>query len=118
MQSPIGLNQELEVYSKGLDEMEWNFSKVAPPAAPGRRGSATAARPISSYGLANPEATGKWMGHGSRKSVVVGNGFGGFLAIPQDGGRPRTSGGEQSRPRTSNGDGHVDKRASHYDIWR
>lgn len=96
--------------------MEWNFSKVQPPSAPGRRGSATAARPISSYGLSNPEATGKWMGHGSRKSVVVGNGFGGFLAVPEGvSGRPRTSGGE--RPRTSNGD-HGNKRNSHYDMWR
>jgi len=80
-----GLKQELQVYSKGLDEMEWNFSRVQPPTQPGRRGSATAARPISSYGLASLDSVGKWQGNGARRSVIVGNGFGGFLAVPADG---------------------------------
>ncbi len=86
--------------------MEWNFSRVQPPTKPGRRGSATAARPISSYGL--DEHMGKpWQGAGARKSIIVGNGFGGFLKVPEDGGRPNTSSGEHSR-----------KRGSQYDIWR
>lgn len=101
-----GLNQELQVYSKGLDEMEWNFSRVQ-PASRGRRGSATAPRPISSYGLT--ENMGKAWGQqgGARKSVIVGNGFGGFLAIPADDGRPSSSAGEKGK-----------KRVSEYDIWR
>ncbi|KAE8443649.1 hypothetical protein EG329_001507 [Mollisiaceae sp. DMI_Dod_QoI] len=71
MQSGPGLNQELQVYSKGLDEMEWNFSRVQPPGR-GRRGSATAPRPVSSYGLS--ESMGKGWGQqaGARKSIIVG----------------------------------------------
>jgi hypothetical protein len=99
-----GLKQELEVYSKGLDEMEWNFSSVQ-PGERGRRGSATAPRPVSSYGLGDG-SRGSWAG-GSRKSVIVGNGFGGFLAIPAD---------DEGRPRSSAGEGK--KRGSQYDIWR
>ncbi|RAL66530.1 hypothetical protein DID88_006220 [Monilinia fructigena] len=65
--SGMGLKQELEVYSKGLDEMEWNFAKVQPPSAPGRRGSATTARPISSYGLGDSMGKAWAPGHGARK---------------------------------------------------
>jgi hypothetical protein len=103
MQNGAGLSQELEVYSKGLDEMEWNFSKVEPPKGHGRRGSASAPRPISSYGLS--ESMGKpWgQGAGARRSVIVGNGFGGFLKVPSEDGRPSSSAGE---------------RGSKRDIWR
>mgnify|MGYP003640731216 CR=1 FL=1 len=85
--------------------MEWNFSKVQPPAR-GRRGSATAPRPVSSYGLSDSMGKG-WQSAsgGARKSVIVGNGFGGFLAVPSDGGRPSSSGGEK-------------RRGSQYDMWR
>ncbi|KAK0123954.1 hypothetical protein ONS95_008942 [Cadophora gregata] len=105
MQTGPGLRQELQVFSKGLDEMEWNFSKVQPPAR-GRRGSATAPRPVSSYGLSDSMGKG-WQSAsgGARKSVIVGNGFGGFLAVPSDGGRPSSSGGER-------------RRGSQYDMWR
>jgi hypothetical protein len=108
MQAAPGLKQELEVYSKGLDEMEWNFSKVQPPKERGRRGSATAPRPVSSYGLSESMRNGVWgQAGGARKSVIVGNGFGGFLAVPADGGgRPSSSGGEHKR------------RTSQYDMWR
>ncbi|RDW71475.1 hypothetical protein BP6252_08038 [Coleophoma cylindrospora] len=101
----LGLKQPLEVYSKGLDEMEWNFSKVQPAAVPGRRGSMTSARPISSYGLG--DTMGKQWANEARKSVIVGNGFGGFLAIPADGPRPRSSAGEKKSQRNSA-----------YDMWR
>ncbi|TVY78547.1 hypothetical protein LSUE1_G005644 [Lachnellula suecica] len=105
-QNGRGMNQDLVVYSKGLDEMEWNFSRVKTAAEQGRRGSATALRPVSSYGLS--ESMGKtWgQGHGARKSVIVGNGFGGYLAVPADGeGRPSSSASEK-------------KRGSQYDMWR
>ena len=86
--------------------MEWNFSRVKTAAARGRRGSASAPRPVSSYGLS--ENMGKSWGHGARKSVIVGNGFGGFLAVPADGeGRPSTS-----------GSAGASKRGSQYDMWR
>ncbi|KAB8292265.1 hypothetical protein EYC80_008007 [Monilinia laxa] len=110
MPSGMGLKQELEVYSKGLDEMEWNFAKVQPPSAPGRRGSATTARPISSYGLGDSMGKAWAPGHGARRSVIVGNGFGGFLAVPADDPpRPSSSAGEKSR--------HSRKHSSQ-DLWR
>lgn len=102
----LGLKQPLEVYSKGLDEMEWNFAHVQPASAPGRRGSMTLPRPISSYGLG--DTMGRQWANEARKSVIVGNGFGGFLAIPaEDGPRPGSSAGEKRS-----------KRNSTYDMWR
>ncbi|KAJ5050947.1 uncharacterized protein L3040_002814 [Drepanopeziza brunnea f. sp. 'multigermtubi'] len=101
-----GLRQELQVFSKGSDEMEWNFSKVKPPPCGGKRGSATVPRPLSSYGLTDSMGRG-WNSAtgGARQSVIVGNGFGGFLAVPADGGRPSSSAGERNR-------------GSQYDMWR
>lgn len=114
-----GLQRQLEVYTKGIEEMEWNFSKVEPAQEKGRRGSMTALRPVSAYGLANSGGqmssswSGSFGGRGDvRKSVMVGNGFGGFLAVPaEDVDRPRSSGGW---PGGSAGE----KRGSRYDIWR
>jgi hypothetical protein len=114
-----GLQRQLEVYTKGIEEMEWNFSKVEPARELGRRGSMTALRPVSAYGLASSggQMSSSWTGSFGergdvRKSVIVGNGFGGFLAVPaEDVGRPRSSGG---RPGSSSGE----KRGSKYDIWR
>lgn len=89
--------------------MEWNFSRVQPPTRPGRRGSATTPRPISSYGLESLNLRGWKDERGNvRKSVVVGNGFGGFLAVPFDEDRPRSSAGERGRER----------RGSKYDMFR
>lgn len=86
--------------------MEWNFSRVQPPIS-GRRGSATTPRPVSSYGLSDSMGAG-WSSPagGARMSVIVGNGFGGFLAVPSDdGARPSSSAGEK-------------RRGSQYDMWR
>ncbi|CAD6452471.1 9296f058-1431-4cd4-91ed-68d0faa4fff3 [Sclerotinia trifoliorum] len=106
----MGLKQELEVYSKGLDEMEWNFAKVQPPSAPGRRGSATTARPISGFGLGDSMGKSWAPGHGARRSVIVGNGFGGFLAVPAD---------EAPRPSSSAGEKKIHSRKnSSQDLWR
>ncbi|KAL4923363.1 F-box domain protein [Aspergillus undulatus] len=98
-----GLARPLNVYSKGLDELEWNFTPYEPlgPATGGRRNSVT--RPVSFHdaGLSR-----SWGGD-ARKSVLVGNGFGGFLAVPVDdggNGRPKSSGGF--------------KRDSRGDLWR
>jgi len=83
---PRGLPHPLSVYSKGLDELEWNLTSIFPPSAPGRRGSASATRPISAYSYG---ASLSLTSNGdSRSSSMVGNGFGGFLAVPgEDGGR-------------------------------
>jgi len=64
----------------------------------------TALRAVSSYGLA--ENMGRTWEQGARRSVIVGNGFGGFLAVPKDA-RPSSSAGEKGRDR-----------ASKYDMWR
>ncbi|KAK8209083.1 hypothetical protein M8818_003778 [Zalaria obscura] len=89
---PRGFNQPLEVYSKGLDELEWVFTSIAShsPSSPHRNSvfnSAANGRPLSSYsasrGLGPQWAQGGFGGE-ARKSVVVGNGFGGFLAVPSD----------------------------------
>lgn len=92
-QRPRGLTQELEVYSKRLDEHEWVYTKVCPPDRYGRRGSISGGRPLSSYS-ANKGLGPQWSGD-SRHSVVVGNGFGGYLAVPASppsDERPRSAG--------------------------
>ncbi|KAL5360737.1 hypothetical protein BJX96DRAFT_165389 [Aspergillus floccosus] len=92
------LTQPLNVYSKGLDELEWNFTPYEPPSTRGRRDSTT--RPVSFHDA----QLGRSWGGDARKSVLVGNGFGGFLAVPVDDERPRSSGGW--------------RRESRQDLWR
>jgi hypothetical protein len=94
-----GLTQPLNVYSKGLDELEWNFTPYDPSPAAGRRDSST--RPVSFH---EAQLSRSWGGD-ARKSVLVGNGFGGFLAVPADEERPQSSHGHQ-------------KRLSKQDLWR
>ncbi|KAI2696929.1 hypothetical protein CBS147332_8892 [Penicillium roqueforti] len=94
-----GLSQPLNVYSKGLDEFEWNFTPYDPSPAFGRRNSRT--RPVSFH---EAQLNRSWGGD-ARKSVLVGNGFGGFLAVPA----------EEERPMSSQG---YHKRSSKQDIWR
>jgi hypothetical protein len=125
---PRRLRHDLEVYTKGIEEMEWNFSRVSPSRQPGRKGSMTALRPVSAYlldedlgistsGVSSNEwdvamngSRNSWLTEGGgavRKSVIVGNGFGGFLKVPTDElGRPGSAGGMK------------EKRGSRYDIWR
>lgn len=128
---PRGFTQPLEVFSKGLDELDWIFTSIMPADAYGRRGSMSGGRPLSSYSAS--KGLGPQWGGDSRKSVVVPNGFGGFLAVPADDGRPRSAG--QLSPSTS-GFGHSHsqslgggggiraswmshtKRSSRADLWR
>ncbi|RLL97594.1 hypothetical protein CFD26_105157 [Aspergillus turcosus] len=70
-----GLSQPLNVYSKGLDELEWNFTPYEPSQTHSRRDST---RPVSFH---DAQLSRSWGGD-ARKSVLVGNGFGGFLAVP------------------------------------
>ncbi|GLA64062.1 hypothetical protein AtubIFM56815_007049 [Aspergillus tubingensis] len=93
-----GISQPLNVYSKGLDELEWNFTPYEPPSTRGRRDGTT--RPVSFH---DAQLSRSWGGD-ARKSVLVGNGFGGFLAVPVDDGRPKSSGGW--------------RRESRQDLWR
>ncbi|CAG8287692.1 unnamed protein product [Penicillium salamii] len=94
-----GLAQPLNVYSKGLDELEWNFTPYDPSPVSGRRDSRT--RPVSFH---EAQLSRSWGGD-ARKSVLVGNGFGGFLAVPAEEERPKSSQGHH-------------KRLSKGDLWR
>jgi hypothetical protein len=85
-----GLSQPLNVYSKGLDELEWNFTPYEPPQTRGRRESTT--RPVSFH---DAQLSWSWGGD-PRKSVLVGHGFGRFLAVPVDDARQRRT-AEQNR---------------------
>ncbi|MCJ1402223.1 hypothetical protein MMC11_005443 [Xylographa trunciseda] len=84
-----GLFSSLTIYTKSPEtlETEWSVTTLEPPSERnGRRGSASAARPIS---LVNSDRSGSPnSGSGrSKDSILVGNGFGGFLAVPnEDGG--------------------------------
>ena len=133
---PPMFNQPLEVYSKGLDELEWIFTSIIPSEAGGRRPSVSGGRPLSSYSA--HKGLGPQWGGDARKSVVVPNGFGGFLAIPADDARPRSAG--QAAPSGGFGHGYSnslggngdlmppraswmshagrEKRASRADLWR
>jgi hypothetical protein len=132
---PPMFNQPLEVFSKGVDQMEWIFTSIIPPESSGRRPSSSGGRPVSSYS-AHKGLGAQWGGE-ARKSVVVPNGFGGFLAVPADDARPRSAG--NIGPSASFGGGHShsnslggepsphaswmshvgrEKRASRADLWR
>jgi hypothetical protein len=131
---PPMFNQPLEVYSKGPDELEWIFTSIIPQGGGGRRPSVSGGRPVSSYSA--HKGLGAQWGGDARKSVVVPNGFGGFLAVPADDARPRSAGnltpsgggrghgysqsfGGDPSPRAS-WMSHVgrEKRASRADLWR
>lgn len=96
-----GFNQTLEVFAKGIDELEWVFTAISPGMGgrDNRSSIVTGGRPLSAYsasrGLGPQWAQGGFGGE-ARKSVMVGNGFGGFLAVPQE---------EVPRPMTSDGAG-------------
>ncbi|KAI1076333.1 hypothetical protein F5B20DRAFT_333498 [Whalleya microplaca] len=132
----LSLNQTLEVFTKGEDDLDWGSTRMDPLDAYGglgtaggrrheRSGSTSSARPLSSYGLADAGA-GWQAGHGARKSIIVqGNGTGGFLAVPGNagvGGSGRrgsaasTSGANEDlwpRPSSSQGPRRGDR-----DLWR
>ncbi|CAK4016866.1 related to F-box domain [Lecanosticta acicola] len=144
-----GFNQTLEVFAKGIDELEWVFTAISPNLGgrDNRSSIVSGGRPLSAYsasrGLGPQWAQGGFGGE-ARKSVIVGNGFGGFLAVPQEEvPRPMTSDGGASNARwssfgsahTSNsnstdhstflrpppsigGDSTHNRRGSRHDLWR
>lgn len=140
-------NKELQVFTKGSEDMTWDFSKIedAMPTTPRANGSGHARsvsstshlsnnRPMSSYGIAVGENTGSWQGAspaspwttqfrgaGVRSSVIVTNGVGGFLPLPAAdlGSRPNTSGGGSIRAVNDwPSFPQEEKRSSRIDIWR
>lgn len=146
----LALNQTLEVFTKGTDDVDWGSIRMDPFDMPGggggksggrsghgRSGSGASVRPMSGFGL--DASLGSWQpSHGARMSVVMGNGTGGFLAVPGDGGGagggaaggrrgsaasvgavPRVpfggSGGQDEWPRPGSSAGHKKKER---DLWR
>lgn len=131
-QNPFATFQPLEVYTKALDESDWVFQTIL-PSHDGRPGSSSGSRPLSFLGASR--GLGPQWGE-ARRSVVVGNGFGGFLAVPEAEapGRPTSSGsgrkgstGMLEPPGGQNGEGRgfwrkgsadYGKRGSRVDLWR
>ena len=108
-------NQPLEIYAKGIDDLEWAFTSLsvadgahvnqtmggqsqhgrqpsgvdnlAPPSAPfgggggGGRPGSSHGRPVSAFYASQSKLGPQWGGE-ARKSVMMGNGQGGFLAAP------------------------------------
>ncbi|PKS07943.1 hypothetical protein jhhlp_006555 [Lomentospora prolificans] len=117
------LTHTLEVFTKSDEGMDWSFIKVqpihgsgfGPPSrfgGGGRRGSQSQ-RPTSSYGLGADITGVGWDTGGARRSVMVGTGTGGFLAIPTDsGGASQDEPEEWPRPRSSAGE------KGDRDLWR
>jgi hypothetical protein len=98
----------LEVFTKSDEFGKWNFVSVDPMI---RSAAAPSRRPVSSYGLAADVTGPGWDRGDARRSVMVGNGAGVFLAVPGQGGddgafngssdpwRPQSSGGSPRRSR-------------------
>ncbi|KAI9665600.1 MAG: hypothetical protein M1829_005680 [Trizodia sp. TS-e1964] len=78
--------QQFSVFSKGVDELHWNFTSIFPsePDTAYRRSSMSSTRPTSIY-RASGGLSPQW-GIGARQSIVVGNGVSGFLAVPAENG--------------------------------
>lgn len=115
---PSGLPQTLEVFTKGDDELNWGMVKVEPGRVTDKSAD-MADRPSSSYGLDN-SANGWNSRAGARKSVFMGNGAGGFLAVPDLSGRRGSASAADGsddwpRPRSAH---TMEKRATRMDLWR
>ncbi|KAL8656425.1 MAG: hypothetical protein Q9210_000284 [Variospora velana] len=90
------LRQPLMLYTKSIPEHDWCLTVISPPTPANRRGSATATRPISFYN--GSTQLGPQWGDKARDSVIVGNGFGGYLAVPnEDGLRPSSPRGHKHK---------------------
>ncbi|KAH0560060.1 hypothetical protein GP486_003425 [Trichoglossum hirsutum] len=66
--------QPLDIFTKGLDQVEWKFSSLG------------ATTDLGLGGLSVPRAPAlspPWSGE-ARRSMVIGNGLGGFLAVPTE----------------------------------
>ncbi|MCJ1310389.1 hypothetical protein MMC25_004053 [Agyrium rufum] len=94
-----GLISSLNLYTKSpsTPELEWSYTYIEPPSpSNGRRGSATATRPLSLVlnaplhgksssfgGFGGPVSSGLRSPGG--RETLVGNGFGGYLSVPIEG---------------------------------
>ncbi|KAI1195070.1 hypothetical protein F5X97DRAFT_309211 [Nemania serpens] len=130
----LSLNQTLEIFTKGDDDLVWGSTRMDPfdthggggrgrgRGGHGRTASAASGRPLSSYGLSDIGA-GWQAGGGARMSIIQGDGHGGFLSVPGEtrGGHGRNSSAssfgvvrdEWPRPSSSQGRKKGDR-----DLWR
>lgn len=130
----LSLNQTLEIFTKGDDDLDWGSTRMDPfdtyggggrgrgRGGHGRTASAASGRPLSSYGLSDI-GTGWQSGAGARMSIIQGDGHGGFLSVPGEtrGGHGRNSSAssfgaardEWPRPSSSQG-----PKKGNRDLWR
>ena len=73
------ISRPLRLYTKAVTELEWSLTLISPPTRADHRGSATTTRPMSLY-LENQFSHQRR--EKGRESIMVGDGFGGFLAVP------------------------------------
>lgn len=104
------------MFTKSDESGTWNFSRINSVLEPrAAAGAAAGQRPVSSYGLAADVAGQGWDHGEARRSVMIGDGVGGFLAVSGGGDagptvlspprgfaetlRPHSSGGESAHSR-------------------
>ena len=78
-QSSLNLTHPLHLYTKVVQEMEWDLTVISPIKTAHRPSSITVAEPES---LHHPPPLSPQYRRQGRESVMVGNGFGGYLAVP------------------------------------
>ncbi|WDK12385.1 F-box domain-containing protein [Colletotrichum graminicola] len=114
------LSHPLTIYTKSNDALDWSSVMIQPTLPHGggyhHRGSMSfhGDRPVSSYGLGADIAGSGWNTAAARKSIMVGNGAGMFMAVPS-----QSTGGSRGsdedlwpRPSTANNE----KKSA--DLWR
>ncbi|KAF6817310.1 F-box domain protein [Colletotrichum sojae] len=114
------LSHPLTIYCKADDALDWSSVMLQPTAPLGgghRRGGSMSMfgdRPISAYGLGADIAGSGWNTAAARKSIMVGNGAGMFMAIPSQstGGSKGSDEDYWPRPSTANNE----KKSA--DLWR
>ena len=72
----LSIHQTLFVYTKKIADLEWDVTVFEPKMDSDRHPT----RPVS---LLNPPTLSPYWQNNNRKSVIVSNGFGGFLTIPE-----------------------------------
>ncbi len=82
------IRRELRAYTKTMVENDWELTIISPPSAQNRRGSRTYTRPLSLYDDPDINAASA---HRPKDSVMVSNGWGGYLAVPGHERRPSSS---------------------------
>lgn len=87
----LNLAHPLNLYTKLLPEMEWSLTLLSPPTLSGFNPIHPTTRPVSLYYA--PQLSPQWRDKG-RESVMVGNGFGGFLMVPGEAGKGTGSPGK------------------------